>query len=812
MKITTTYALITAALLCSSVRSIAAEGTDIGGKVLDTQNKPLDYVTVSLLRLKDSTLLKTAVSDAKGAFSFKGIAPGEYSVVLSQIGMKRFTSKPVLVATGQSFLDLGTMVMEPENNHLRAVTVTAQKPLIERKGDKLIVNVSASSVSAGSTALEVLQRAPGVSLDKDDNISLRGKQGVLVMLDGKPTYMSAADLTNMLRNMQSNEIEALEIIANPSARYEAEGKSGIINIRLKKNKNFGTNGTLTAGGAYSGFRKLNGGLSLNNRSKGLNLFGNYNFGDSESEQLMDIDRVNDYAGIRSIFRQTTRGGRSRRNHNFKVGADWSLNKNHTLGLLVNGYFNRSEEHDANTTLISSTQGVLDSTVNTLNTGRSKYRNMSYNVNYRGKLDSSGRELNIDLDYSNNYSSEHTIYDNVYSYIASNTEVKELLRSLTPAHIDIYAVKADYVHPFGKAFKLEAGYKSSWVRTDNDFQFSRYMNNDWQNESGRSNHFVYDENVNAAYLSFRTEMKKWNLQAGLRMEQTNSRGHMITTGQVVKRHYLDFFPSAAINYEANEKNSFSFSYSRRITRPEYDALNPFEYFIDKYTFNRGNPFLNPEYTNTFDLSYTFLKKYILSAGFSRTTDGITEVLLADAEKSALFQTRENLSEQLSYSLNLSLPLSFTKWWSGNTNINLFRNQFKSPDLNGQALDNDQTSLQLFSTQNFTLNKTASLELSGEYQTRVVYGAFMIKPRYAVDLGLNKSFLNKKLNLKMAMVDIFKTRYGKISSAYPGLDYSVFQRRDSRMLRMSLTYKFGSNEVKPSRNRATGLEAEAGRIKR
>lgn len=806
--------LLTAALamgLSSTFAQAPASGSIISGKVTDQSQKPLDYVTVSLVRATDSVSVKTAYSGKDGTFVLKGVAGGEYKVRLTQVGLSKYTSPLIRVGGGEKNVSLGTLILKSESRQLKEVQITASKPFIERQGDKLVVNVATSAVSAGSSALEVLQKAPGISLDKDDNIMLKGKQGVLVMIDGKPTYLSNADLASMLRNMQSNEIESLEIISNPSARYEAQGKSGIINIRLKKNKNYGTNGTLTAGGGYSGYRKSNAGLTLNNRNKKVNLFGNYNYNNNKGEHFTDIDRMNNSQGVLSNFLQNGKGERFWFNHSFKAGADYFISKNKTLGILVNGFFNQWNEDFRNSTFISSQQGVSDSTVRAGNISHSTYRNLSYNLNYKAVADSQGREFSIDLDYSNNYSNDKNSYDNNYYYTATNSARQELLNNEAPASIDIYAVKMDYTYPIAKGFKIEAGYKSSWVKTDNDFQATRFTDDQWVNDASRSNHFVYNENVHAAYVNFRREWKKLNLQAGVRAEQTNSKGNLVTTGEVVKRHYLDFFPSAAINYTHDENHAFGLTYSRRISRPQYDALNPFEYYLDKYTFMQGNPFLKPEYTNTFELSYTLKKKYTVSAGYNKTTDVITQVLLPDPARSALFQTNENLSEQVSWNLNVSAPVTFTKWWSSNNNVTLFNNQFNSPDLNGQVLDNNQTAVQFNSTQNFRINKDFSAEVSGNYQSRMIYGTFLIRPQYGVDLGFNKSMMNKRLNMKLAVNDIFKTRSGKIRSAYPGLDYQIDQNWDSRVARLTLSWKFGNNEVKPNRNRSTGLDAETGRLK-
>lgn len=786
-------------------------GSEIDGIVKDGNQNPVDYATVALIRVADSVPVKTGMTDEKGRFSFKNFPASEYQVAVNQIGHSKYLSEKLKIDESQPIKHLKPVVLSPDTKKLKEVNITVQKPAIERRGDKLIVNVENSSVSAGSTALEVLQRAPGVSLDKDDNVALKGRQGVLIMIDGKPTYLSSADLANMLRNMQSNEIESIEIINNPSARYEAEGKSGIINIKLKKNKNYGTNGTFTLGAGYSSKRKSNTGITLNNRNEKMNIFGNYNYNNNKGEHDMTIDRINAGQSSSAIFNQTANSDRYWYNNNFKVGADLFINKNNTIGAMMTGYINQWSEAHRNGTLIRSMQGSLDSSLLSQNDSKSNYNNLSYNLNYKSVLDTTGRELTVDLDYANNNSKSRMLYDNVYAYTSGTQSVSEQLRNLTPSEINIYAIKTDYAHPLSKSFKLETGFKFSWVKTDNDYQANRFENQAWANDPLRSNHFVYNESVRAGYVNLRKEFKNTNIQIGVRAEQTGSKGNLITTGQVVERDYLDFFPSAAINHTFNENNAMGLTYSRRITRPAYSDLNPFEYFLDRYTYNQGNPFLNPEYTNTFELSYTLFKKYNASLSYTKTTDVMTEVLLPDPAKSALYQTNANLAEQLSYALNVSAPVTFAKWWNSNTNLTVFNNHFTSPDLNGQVLDNKQTAFQLFHSQNFTLNSSTSVELSGNYQSKMIYGTFLIQPQYAIDFGLNKSLMAKKVNLKLAVNDIFKTRGGKISSAYPGLEYKLRQRFDSRTVRLTLSYKFGNNEMKESRKRSTGLDSESGRIK-
>ncbi|PWG82664.1 TonB-dependent receptor domain-containing protein [Pararcticibacter amylolyticus] len=792
---------------------LKAQELSVSGTVTDAGKKPLDYATVSVLTKADSSVVKTMFTNDKGHFNFRGLKESEYFVSVSSVGFKKFTGKSFSLSSQNPQFHVEPIQLQPESRELKEVSITAQKPFIERKADKLIVNVENSSVSVGSTALEVLQKAPGVSVDKDDNIALKGQQGVMIMVDGKQTYMSNADLANFLRNMQSNEIESIEIINNPSARYEAAGKAGIINIKLKKNKSYGTNGTLNAGGGYGKRYKSNAGISFNNRNKTVNIFGSYNYSNNKRFQDMKIDRINSDAGKNTYFYQFGNSDRKNQDNNFKLGADYFIDKNNTIGALMTGYINNGGELYGNNTLIGATRGANDSSVVALNEGNYKYRNFSYNVNLKSVLDTSGQELQVDLDYSNYYGNDNTLYDNIYYYNPSATNGNpELLRNHTPSKIHIYSVKADYTYPLSKRMKLETGLKSSMVKTDNNFQFNRFLEEAWQNDPRRSNHFIYDENINAAYINYRIEWKKTTLQAGLRGEQTNSKGNLVTTDSVVNRHYFNLFPSGVISHNFTDNHTIGLSYSRRINRPSYDALNPFEYYLDKYTYNQGNPFLKPEYTNAFELSYTYKKAYTVSFGYNITNDLITEVLLPNPQKGALYQTNQNLAKQNAYSATVSAPFTFTKWWSSNNNINIFYLGFKTPNLNGQEIDNGKTAFQIYSSQNIKLGKTTSLELNGDYQSSLIYGTIKIEPQYGIDMGLSQSLYNKKLNVKLALNDVFNTRTQKISSAYPGLSYSLSQKRETQVVRLSLSYRFGSNEIKASRQRSTGLESEANRIKK
>ena len=437
--------------------------------------------------------------------------------------------------------------------------------------------------------------------------------------------------------------------------------------------------------------------------------------------------------------------------------------------------------------------------------------MAYNLNYKSVLDTSGKELSVDLDYSRYNGNERTLYDNHFLNFNGPDKDPTFIKNSTPSLINIKAAKIDYSMPLNKTMKFEAGLKSSVVKTDNDFRFEQLNAGIWENDIRRSNQFVYNENVNAAYMNLNKQFKSANIQLGLRAEQTNSKGNSVTTTKKVDRSYLDLFPSVFLSKSVSKNHDLGLSYSRRIDRPGYDALNPFIFFLDQYTYNQGNPFLNPQYTNNFEFSYNYKKTYNISMNYSLTNDVIAEVLLPDTAKKALFQTNENLDKQINYGLNLNAPVSFTKWWSSSNTVMLFYLGFRAPDLRGQELNNGKVAWQFNSQHKIIINKSLSAEIMADYRSALQYSTLNISAQYGIDLGISKTLMNKKMSIKFALSDAFDTRKQTITSAYSGLNYNLMQKNETRIGRISLSYRFGKSEIKPERRRSTGLEAEQSRIK-
>lgn len=790
------------------------ETAQISGKVIDASGNALPYVNILLLNAADSSLIKGTTTDENGLYLYEEISFGNYRIMASFIGYAKKYSDIIALDPENNTIQIPSITLTESAETLDEISVVAQKPFIEKKFDMTIVNVENSIVSAGNTALEVLKRSPGVMVDKDGNISLKGKAGLTIMIDGKPTYLSSQDVSNMLGNLPADQLERIEIITNPSARYDAAGQGGIINIVMKKNQNLGLNGSAQAGYNQGFYARFNGGFNLNYRIEKWNFFASYNHNNRTSAGWFDLSRkfrVNDQ--IESVFSQGSFSKDSSQTHTGKIGIDFFPHKNHTIGMFVNGMGNSGGSTNNNTTYITDAAGLALSSSNTTGNTDQRWTNISGNLNYLWKMDTLGTQLTANLDYAV-FDQSNSQYFNTDYFDGNGSPmgIPYILTSSLPSHVDIKSGKIDFVHPISSKIKMEAGIKTSYVTTDNNAKYYYLENGNSFVDTAKTNHFKYTENINAAYLNGQFELnKKFNLQLGLRLENTNAKGEQITTDSVFTRAYTQLFPSGVLNYKINDKNELNLSYSRRIDRPDYQDLNPFLYFLDPYTYMQGNTLLRPQYTNSFELGHTFMGFLSTTVSYSKTTDVITQVTSQVDSTRTTYATNQNLNTLENWTISSMLPVPITKWWMSMNFITAYHNQYKGSLGGSDNFDLGMWSFMVNSMNQFTLKKGWSAEITAFYMSKQVYGIFVMKPMSNITFGIQKKVLKNKGTIKVSVADIlWKSRF-RGSVLYENMDIQMNAWNDSRVYGISFSYKFGNSKAQYERKEG-GASDELDRIKK
>ena len=782
----------------------------IQGKVLDKAQKPVPAVTITLLRSKDKGIAKTGITNADGSFELEGLKPGNYFLKISSVGFADLTGDAFDLAEGQHYVapELTILVKSRE---LSGVSVESKRPMIEVRADKTIFNIEGSINATGSNAFELLQKSPGVMTDKDDNISMKGKNGVAVYIDGRPSQMAGKDLSDFLRSVNSADIESIELISNPSAKYEASGNAGIINIKLKKNKKLGTNGSVSTGLSVGKTPKVNNSLSLNYRDKKVNLYSNYSNSFGENRSNLDLYRIQSD----TIFDQHNAQLNRRTVHNFKAGADYFMDNKNTIGVMVTGNFNNTYSYtDGNTIISPVSTNVPSRLLFATNDLPSNKINMNYNANYHF-ADADGTSLDLDGNIGTFKSTSNSFQPNYYRKPLTLDLLSQSITSIsTPSDININTFKVDYEKPVKKG-KLGFGGKYSNVNTKNTFNDYDMVQGYKLFNDSLSNKFDYTEIVSALYVNYNRALSdKLNFQVGVRMENTNSEGKLTSLQTLsdadVKRNYTDLFPSGALTYTVNKNNSLNLTYSRRIDRPSYQDLNPFETKLDELTYQKGNAFLRPQYTHIVELTHTFMSRFNTTIGYSHIKDYRAQII-DTLGKNKSFRTTKNLASQDLLSLSISAPLAPFKWWNIFMVFNGYHSQYHADFGQGKVIDLGVTAYSAYLQQTFSIGDGVSIELSGFFNSPNLYGGtFKTRAMGGADLGIQKPIFNGKGNLKIGATDIFNTLHFSGMSDFGGTNINVAARWESQQFRATMSYRFGNNQVKGARQRKLSSEEENKRL--
>ena len=724
--------------------------TIITGKVLDESGGSVPYANI-ILKSSGKPVTNGILTDSIGAFSIQSPSAGKFELHITAIGFLEL--KTDVEATGGQ-KDLGSLSLKPTAQNLKNVTLTSLRPTIIQKADRMIVSVEGTAMASGSNAYSVLTKAPGVFIDPEGNIQLNGRGGVTVMIDGKLTYLSARDLRAYLEGMSAENIKNIEIITNPSAKYDAEGTAGILNINLKKNTLQGMNGSV-----YSS-------INYNFKQHGYTAGGNINIRSGRWNSFLNLDMARRVGGREATFTRIFYGTNKTTyfdqvaTGNFRVqgppavrlGSDYTINDRHSVGFVASYTTNKAKQDFLTDTWIGNAPDDPYQYIDADNISSNTYTNRTANIHYAGKLDTSGTTLSADVDYVKIFNRGEANFYNYFTDLSSAQKSQDLLYTSTPNGYNIYSGKIDFVLPFNKNHKMESGIKASRVVSDNDFRF--YFNNGTRvPDPQRTNHFVFDENIYAAYLNWVGDIsKKISMQAGLRAEQTQSTGESFTTGQVTHRKYLDFFPSAFLQHKVSDNYNIGYSYSRRLTRPNYGNLNPFKAYRDPYTWIEGNPYLRPQYTNAFSITQTFKKLYNLILTYNLHKDVMSELPILDVANAVTVYTTGNVNDGKNISASLVGPLKITKKWDTQNTLLLSYNEYNMTSING-SLSNDQVLFSIQSNHTIQLPAAIRMELNLLYRGPTAYGLYHMAGIHRVDVAVKRSFMKKKIDLTLNAYDIF-----------------------------------------------------------
>ncbi len=806
------FALFT--LLLFNFADAQTTGGKISGSVLDDAKKPLDGATVILLVAKDSSVVSTQLANPDGNFAFQNLKDNTYLIKATYIGYKNYRSDAVVISQ-QNQVNLPAITLSTTGKKLTGVDVTAQKSFIQQKIDRTVVNVGALISNTGANALEVLEKTPGVQVDADGNITFKGKGGVMVMIDDKPTYLSAANLATYLRSLPASSLDQIELMDNPPAKYDAAGNAGVINIKTKKNTVRGFHAVVSADLAQGFYGRTDESINLNYRIDKVNLFANVAYNENRNFRRLEIDR--DYFDANgnptsslsdiSYFRPV--------NHNtsIKAGMDYFISPKTTWGIVFTGDISRDHDSSPVYSLLYGKNGELDSTINTLNTSKNHFNSNGININYTHKFDSTGRQLTFDLDYIRDVSGSNQLFVN-NTFLPDNTLTNSTtLNDNLPATINIYSVKADYTHPLKGKAKIEAGVKSSYVNTDNAANYFNVVNGVSSIDYNNTNRFLYKENINAAYVNFNKNFGRFSLQTGLRLENTNGNGHQL--GNAERRdssfinHYTDLFPTAYFSYNLDTAghNVLVVSYGRRIGRPNYGSLNPFTFFVDEFTYFSGNPFLRPQFTDNYKLAYSFRSLFTVALAYNYTTDVQGETIHNTGD--LFISTTGNIGQQKTLDFSVNTNFQPAKWWSVNLYAEVYNNTYQGAFYTGY-LNQSQVTFSGNGSNQFTLSKTWSAELSGFYDSGGTYGQFVTIPKGMLNAAIQKKILNNKGSIKLNMRDIFHTftPSGTITNIV-GANATFHNFVDTRVATLAFTYSFGKLTNTPEKRETGGADSEQGR---
>jgi len=799
---------------------LSMQGQSVGkikGKAL-TAKGALESLAVSLLSSKDNSLVKTEITGVDGSFEFGNLQEGSYIVMFDNAGYEIYMSQSITLSQEQNEIVLPDILISVmATNKLDEVVVKNRKPLVEHKIDKTVVNVDAMISSGGSDAMEVLEKSPGIVVDSDGTITFKGKKGVAVFIDDKPSYLSGAELEAYLRSLPASTLDQIELMTNPPAKYDAAGGGGVINIITKKSKIKGFNGSVTSRVSHGKRGQARDGLNLNYTNNKIRLYGNVNYALQNSVNDLYIFRryKNEDLSTKTLFDQNTMIYTKGNTGMGSIGMDYYVSDKTTFGANVNGFLKSTTSDKNGRSELTNAERVADSSIIADNFERNKFKSGGINLNFRHLLDTIGSRLTADADYLTYRTNINQDFKNsVYQPDNSLSSQDQLLGDL-PSRINIYTFKTDYTQSFKGKSEFGAGYKVSYSKTDNIADYADVIGGMAIPNFDSSNHFKYDEVINAAYINYNYNFKRFGVQSGLRLENTTSKGNqlgnIVKPASTFKKNYTNLFPTFYLQYKLDSlsNNQIVFSYGKRISRPYYQDLNPFLSPLDKFTYYSGNPYLNPEFSHNLELSYSYKSYFSTAFSYSKIKDNINETI--EIQDGIYYSRPGNIGKSDIVSINVNADIPFASWLSTNIYSELTHTAYKS-QLYTENLNSSGTFWYISALNSFKFGNGWSAELGGNYITKTESSQFTTGARGGLNVGVQKKILNNKGTLKFIVNDIFytNTNSGVINNLRL-TDASYVNKADVRFAALTFTYSFGKTFETKDKHEETGSESEQNRVK-
>lgn len=801
----------------------------ITGKLIDEQSgKPIEYGNIVLYRFRDSSMVTGTISNAQGNFALENVNAGRYFIKISFIGFETKVIDSVLITPRNTEVDLGTIKLSPATVKLGDVIVQGEKELIINNLDKKVINVEKDLTSVGGSALDVMQNIPSVTVDADGNVALRGSTNIRLLIDGKPTNMEGVSTYDILSQIPASQVEQVELITNPSVRYDPEGTAGIINIVLKKRKDAGINGIVTFNAGTGD--KYNTSINLNYRLDGINVYTGYDGRINRFNSSGTTERVSNISSGSPFLNQTTSGLNKFNSHNFTLGADYNLNEFNSFSTSLKYRKNAFDNFSTNKDLTYDVNSSLESEMIRSNIGDRSFNSLNLTFGYKKTFEEKGREFTADLLYSNfkmNRQEDAEQWNNIYQ--PSTSQVHSLRRLSGEGKNNMFIAQTNYIHPFKSGIRLETGFQA---QVSNINSYSDYYNFDFSNlvfvdNIALKNYFEYDQQIYALYGIVSYNLFGIKYQFGLRGEQVYTKSNLPLTNQTFKKDYNSLYPSIHISYEFFPMNEIQLSYSRRVDRPNNRQLNPVVDYSDSLNVFAGNPYLDPQYTNSYELNLNNALGFVFlnTSVFYRTTNGVISSISTLQPNGVLFTTFKNVAKSENYGVEFIWTQPIAQWWRLVANFSYFKTR-----VNGQGIidvNQEATSWMTRIMSSFTFWNKTQLQVVFNYNSPTItmgggmfgggpgggrYGSGTIIAQgkmyemYGLDLALRKDLFNDKLSVTLRLSDVFNTR--KFAGEVNGSTFtSKFSRKmDTRVLYLGISYKFNNYKEKRERLNPDEIDQE------